>query len=88
MATEQSTLGESTGAIDVERVRELIEDCRWTHDEVADELGTDPDRIMTVIHRAGINYSPSSAGANTTGAAKTLWEMDPDELDQYTGGDA
>ncbi len=77
MAAEQTTLGEQN---DIEQVREYIENRRWTHYEVADELDVTPEEIMDLIHAHDIEYTWSACGANASGPAKKLWEMDPDEL--------
>ncbi len=65
-----------------------IEDWKWAPSKVAEKFNVTEDDVRRAINVHDINYRPHATAASTTGPAKTLVEMDPDDLDTSGGESA
>lgn len=85
---EQTTLGDVTPDLDPDALRRHIEGWKWSIPDVAEEFGVEEEDVRRAIEVHDINYNPMATATSTSGPAKKLVEMDPDEFDDLVGGES
>ncbi len=76
----QDTISGDDAVLDADTLQDRIEGRKWSPQQVADEFNIPVATVERAIDAHDIDYRPHATAASTSGPAKKLVDMDPDDL--------